>query len=75
VTIGTVGDHNLPSTVTSNTYTVAFALEERDGCGLSETNNNADRVFIQTVKLLLLLLLPCGNIKVEQSSTGCQILL
>jgi len=50
VTIDTPGDHNLPSTVTSNTHThththiVVFALEEKDGCGLNETNNNADGI-------------------------------
>jgi hypothetical protein len=48
-------------------------MEEKDGYGLSESNNNADGIFIQKEKLLLLL--PCGDIKVVQSTTESQILL
>jgi len=48
-------------------------MEEKGGYGLSETNNNADGIFIQKEKLLLLL--HCGNIKVVQFTMGSQILL
>jgi hypothetical protein len=80
VTIGTLGDHNLSSTITSNIYTVSlvamtYLMEERNGYGLSVTKNGTDGIFRPIQMERLLLRCPCDNVRVVESMMGFQILL
>jgi hypothetical protein len=80
VTIGTVGDHNLSSTITSNIYAVSlvvmtYLLEQRNGWGLSAGKNSTDGIFRSIQMEKLLLRCPCDNVRAVASMMEFPILL
>lgn len=82
VTIGTVGDHNLSSTITSNirVYAVSlvvmtYLLEQGNGYGFSAGKNSTDGIFRSIQMEKLLLRCPCDNVRVVKSMMGIPILL